>query len=107
MLKVWSEFNWKQGAPRVAADLVTVQLAALLALVGAVLIGSGSPGLNMDQAITALRQYYIASFLPLSTVFPAVFLLHGFYTRNRSYSTQWLYKGPPWQHWSSCSPTSC
>ena len=37
MLKVWSEFNWKQGAPRVAADLVTVQLAALLALVGAVL----------------------------------------------------------------------
>ncbi len=92
MLKVWSEFNWKQGAPRVAADLVTVQLAALLALVGAVLIGSGSPGLNMEQAITALRQYYIASFLPLSTVFPAVFLLHGFYTRNRSYSTHYKWR---------------
>jgi uncharacterized membrane protein len=35
MLRGWSDFNWRQAGPRVAADLITVQLAALLALVGA------------------------------------------------------------------------
>ncbi len=76
--------DWREIAPRVAADLVMVHMAAIVALAFAVFMGRGD-GAHFAEVVEGLRHYYLFTFAPLSAVFPAVFSLTGFYTRSRTY----------------------
>lgn len=77
---------WHEVAPRVAADLAMVHMAAIVALAVAVVMGRGHGGSErLAETIEGLRRYYLTSFVPLSALFPAVFSLAGFYTRSRTY----------------------
>jgi nucleoside-diphosphate-sugar epimerase len=79
--------NLKEAAPRALADFAMVQAAAAGSLVGTILLHGGDPaGPGMAAVAEALEHYYAARFLPLSLLFPAVFLLNGFYTRSRAYT---------------------
>lgn len=93
MFKAMREYGWKQGVPRALADLLTVQLAAALALAGSLLYGGNQANPDLRVSLLAIRQYYLNVFLPLSVLFPMVFLLQGFYTRNRGYAApyKWLH----------------
>ena len=93
MLSSLHGWNWKEAAPRLIADALIVQIAAIASLLGVVLWR-----LNGPQAISSFEMgailwgYYLHSFLPLSAIFPVTFLLHGFYTRSRAYAASYKWK---------------
>ncbi|HUQ93359.1 MAG TPA: SDR family oxidoreductase [Bryobacteraceae bacterium] len=93
MRKRWNEIAWKEAVPRIIADIAMVHLAALASLAAVVLCQMAGVNTNrVPQVIAELRGFYLHSFLPLSIVFPVVFLLSGFYTRSRSYATRYKWK---------------
>jgi len=72
--------------PRVAADFINVQVC----MVGALAIPVIYLALKSQHEMAAIRlavamTYYYSSFVPLSFLFPFVFLLNGFYTKSRGY----------------------
>jgi nucleoside-diphosphate-sugar epimerase len=90
---VLRDWKWKEGAPRVVADLLIVQVAAVASLFVVALSHLHGPRpLSAADLAGALARYYLGSFLPLSPVFPVVFLFHGFYTRSRGYATPYKWR---------------
>jgi nucleoside-diphosphate-sugar epimerase len=89
MKRWWNSVVWKEAAPRAAADLAMAHLAAIvsLAMVMVVHPASGS-SLQLAEVLENLKRYYLRSFVPLSVVFPVVFLMSGFYTRSRGYAAR-------------------
>ncbi|MBI4874398.1 MAG: NAD(P)-dependent oxidoreductase [Acidobacteria bacterium] len=88
-----ADLNRKATLARVLADLALVQLAALAALLGTLLWRATE--LDWTETVVVARifaGYYADRFLPLSLVFPLVFLSNGFYTRSRGYAGRykWL-----------------
>jgi nucleoside-diphosphate-sugar epimerase len=80
------EFKLKQGLPRMAADFVIVHACMILALGLTVVYHVNiRHGAQADEMIRRFGRYYIGDFLPLSLVFPAVWLLHGMYSHSRAY----------------------
>lgn len=71
---------WLERAARALVDLISVQVAGILALLY-VSIRSRAP---LDEA--ALSHYYLHTFLPISLVFPVVHSLFGLYTKIRGYT---------------------
>jgi nucleoside-diphosphate-sugar epimerase len=89
MNNVLSGSCWRQALPRIAADIAMVHLSALAALAAVVLWqAAGAQAAGAGEMIEHLRRFYLTSFLPLSVIFPAVFLLSGFYTRSRNYAAR-------------------
>ncbi len=86
MLECLDSFDKKQAVPRMLADLAIVHAAAVVSLTGTLVWQATR--LDWDQMVTLIRileSYYAGPFLPLSLVFPLVFLFNGFYTRSRAY----------------------
>jgi nucleoside-diphosphate-sugar epimerase len=86
MLECLDSFDKKQALPRMLADLAIVQACAVTSLICAFLWQA--PRLDWVKSITltrTLESYYAWRFLPLSLVFPLVFLFNGLYTRSRAY----------------------
>lgn len=89
------DFKTREALPRMAADLVIVQLAAMLSLLSTFvyyIFFNGDEVLSRSFFIETLRGKFLNQFPLLAVVFPAVFLLSGVYTRTRGYSTR--YKWP-------------
>ncbi|MBM3749224.1 MAG: NAD-dependent epimerase/dehydratase family protein [Acidobacteria bacterium] len=91
MLESLSSLRPKETLPRILADFLVVQLAAAAAVVGVLLVRLHErPQVDGAQLSEAMGEYYLTTFLPLSLIYPAVFLLSGIYTRTRFYA--WKYK---------------
>jgi len=94
----YSDLKPSQSLPRIVVDFLTthVCMAAALALsvlYPSVLIPTRGSAFGVDEAL----HYYRSDFLLLSLLFPAVFLVEGFYTRSqeqpRLYRTLLVLKG--------------
>jgi nucleoside-diphosphate-sugar epimerase len=84
-----SSIRWPEALPRLLADYAIVQLAYLFALAASALIAMQTQPWQTTAELTAtLRHLYVAQFLPLSLLFPAVFLFSGFYSSSRAYRTR-------------------
>jgi nucleoside-diphosphate-sugar epimerase len=68
-------------AVRVLADLVTVHVAMLFALMCVALKSKAVPVQSLSTDIASLRSYYLTVFLPLSVLFPCACAISGLYTR--------------------------
>lgn len=91
MWKTLRNLTWREAAPRLIVDLVVVHASGLLAVLAAVVLRvRGGETLTAEAIGLLLRTYYTAVFLPLSLIFPVVFLLSGFYSTSRQYL--WKYK---------------
>lgn len=89
MAQRWNHLSWGQLLPRIAADLILVQFAAITSLAAVAFWQMNSvPPQQMGNVLFQLRQCYFRTFLPLSLLFPLVFLWAGFYSRSRSYRLQ-------------------
>jgi len=75
-----------QAIPRMAADFINVQVCMIGALAIPIfyLALTGQHDEATARLVTATAYYY-SSFVPLSLLFPFIFLLNGFYTRSRGY----------------------
>jgi nucleoside-diphosphate-sugar epimerase len=78
------DLKWREALPRMAADLVIVHLSMIAALAVSVVYRSadGNP-VGARELTSDFAHYYTVFFWLLSPVFPAVFLLNGFYTHTR------------------------
>ncbi len=85
-MKIQNQEFWKQAAPRLLTDWILVHLAALASLSAVVL---GAPPDRLAEMARELKHFYLATFLPLSPLFPLIFFWNGFYTRSRSYATRY------------------
>jgi nucleoside-diphosphate-sugar epimerase len=88
-----ASLNRKDALPRVLADFAIVQASAVAALFSTVLWYARS--LDSGETVRVVRLlagFYEQHFLPLSLIFPLVFLFNGFYTRSRGYAGRykWL-----------------
>jgi nucleoside-diphosphate-sugar epimerase len=85
--------DWRQTAPRMAIDFALVQIAMVLSLAISVLYQQavGSPR-EAERIADGFIRYYALFFLPLSPVFPLLFLARGFYSRVRSYAPAAKYR---------------
>ena len=93
MLSSLQDWNWKEAAPRLIADVLVVQIAAIASLLGVVLWQLNGPQvIGSFEMGAVLWGYYLHSFLPLSAIFPVTFLFHGFYTRSRTYAVAYKWK---------------
>jgi len=73
--------KWFDVAVRVLADLVTVHVAMLFALL-IVALKLKAPAQSLSVNLTSLRSYYLNIFLPLSFLFPCACAISGLYTRE-------------------------
>lgn len=86
MLRSLQNFKWKQAVPRVIADFLIVHASMMLALgVSMTYQIARGHGYTAQELFTGFSYYYTAFFWLLSPIFPAVFLLNGFYTNSRTY----------------------
>jgi nucleoside-diphosphate-sugar epimerase len=83
-------FKPSQALPRMLADFLMIHLFMLSGLILPVfyLLLRGETA-SAELRFAEARNLYISSFLILSALFPAVFLLNGFYTRSRSYMSRY------------------
>ena len=80
----------KEGLPRVFVDFGLVQLSMIIALAVCVFYHAAVGQIaQASTVIQIVRRYYFHDFWALSLVFPLVFLLNGFYTRSRSYTSRY------------------
>jgi nucleoside-diphosphate-sugar epimerase len=78
--KTWVS-NLFDVAVRAFADLVTVHVAMLFALMCIALKLKAVPVQSLSTNIASLRSYYLTVFLPLSVLFPCACAISGLYTR--------------------------
>ncbi len=78
--KTWVS-NLFDVAVRVFADLVTVHVAMIFALMLAALRLKAVPTQAVSTYLTSLRSYYVNVFLPVSVLFPCACAISGLYTR--------------------------
>ncbi len=86
MLQSLRNFRWQEGIPRVAADFIIVHASMIAAMAMSVVYQAGAGNAAAAHAIVAGFLEYYTVFFCLSTIFPLVFLLNGFYTRSRAYT---------------------
>jgi nucleoside-diphosphate-sugar epimerase len=90
MFKPLRGLQFREAIPRLSADFVIVQVAALISLVYVLFVQiNKSPRGHADVTALLLQGYYLRIFLPLSLIFPIVFFLDGVYTHLRCYSTKY------------------
>ncbi len=89
MLRSLDSFKPKQALPRMVADWLLVQMCMIAAL-GISLLYHIVIGTNVtaQEIVSRFAEYYVSRFIALSFVFTLVFLLLGFYTRSRSYTSR-------------------
>lgn len=95
MMVSLQNFKMKEALPRILADAVIVQLAAILSLCATFvyyIYGSGGDQLSRQFFLGELQSRYLHQFPTLAAVFLLVFSLSGVYTRTRGYSVR--YKWP-------------
>jgi len=86
MLRRLNSINNYHSYARILVDLALVHLCMVAAYATAVLYHLSRHNLWMANALTeSFRGYYWLTFLPLSLIFPVVFVFTGFYTRYPSY----------------------
>ena len=90
-----TDFKVKEALPRMLADLVIVQTAAVLSLLATFIyyiFFNGGEVPSREFFLDTLRNVYLAQFPVLSVVFPTTFLLSGIYTHSRCYTARykWL-----------------
>jgi len=78
--KTWVS-NLFDVAVRILADLVTVHVAMLFALMCVALKSKAVPVQSLSTNLASLRSYYLTVFLPLSVLFPCACAISGLYTR--------------------------
>lgn len=90
MSQALRNFKSSQALPRMFADFLIIHFSMLAGLLLPVfyllLRGETASG---ALRLAAAEKYYIPYFLILSALFPPVFLLNGFYTRSRSYTSRY------------------
>lgn len=89
------DFKTQEALPRMLADLVIVQLAAILSLMSTFvyyIFFNQEEVLSRSFLIETLRERYSNQLPLLAIVFPMVFLVTGVYTRTRGYAAR--YKWP-------------
>ena len=87
MPKTLLNLRWSETLPRLAADFAIVQVSFLLALLAASIFALRTqPEVSAIELVETFQDLYTSQFLPLSLLFPIVFLLSGFYTKSRLYS---------------------
>src|SRR5580700_9620481 len=87
VLQSLRNFRWQESIPRVAADFLIVHASMIAAMAMSVIYQAGAGNAAAAHAIVAgFLEYYTVFFCLLSTIFPLVFLLNGFYTRSRAYT---------------------
>jgi nucleoside-diphosphate-sugar epimerase len=79
--KTWVS-NIFDVAVRVLADLVTVHVAMLFALMFTALKLKAVPVQSVSAYLSSLRVYYVNVFLPVSVLFPCACAISGLYTRE-------------------------
>jgi nucleoside-diphosphate-sugar epimerase len=78
--------KWREAAPRVAADFLVVHFSMVAALAISVVYQTAVGNSEEAGVLTSgFLHYYTAFFWVLSPIFPAVFLLNGFYTHSWAY----------------------
>ncbi|HEU0120895.1 MAG TPA: SDR family oxidoreductase [Bryobacteraceae bacterium] len=78
--------RWPEALPRLFADYAIVHLSFLLALlVSAAIAIQTQPWQTTAELTASFRHLYLAQFLPLSLLFPPIFLATGFYSHSRAY----------------------
>jgi nucleoside-diphosphate-sugar epimerase len=88
-----SLFRWREAVPRVLADFTIVQLSFIASLVvSSSLRLRSQPEMSGAELAATFENLYAHVFLPLSLIFPAVFLCSGFYTRSRAYAPRYKWK---------------
>jgi nucleoside-diphosphate-sugar epimerase len=90
----YSDLKPSQSLPRIIVDFLNVHLCMIATLALAVFYPAA---LNQTMTRAEAVHYYTANFFLLSLLFPAVFLVEGFYTRSqeqpRLYRTLMVVKG--------------
>lgn len=74
---------WLAVALRAAGDMVVVQGALFAAVLSAALMLTESDGAQFLQGLGDLRHDYVATLLPLTVLFPALYAVAGLYTTDR------------------------
>ncbi len=93
MLRTLGNARWREAIPRMAVDFLIVHVSMIAALAISVVYQAGTGNsLEAEAIVSGFRHYYLMFFWLLSPIFPLAFLLCGFYTRSRAYSSR--YK--PW-----------
>lgn len=95
MMVSLQNFKVKEALPRILADAVIVQLAAILSLCATFvyyIYGHGAEQLSRGFFLNELQARYTHQFPTLAVVFLLVFVVTGVYTRTRGYSVR--YKWP-------------
>jgi nucleoside-diphosphate-sugar epimerase len=93
MLPSLSVFRWREALPRLLADFTIVQLAFIASLVvSSSLTLRSQPEMSGVELAAIFENLYAHVFLPLSLIFPAVFLCSGFYTRSRAYAPRYKWR---------------
>src|SRR5712671_1288384 len=93
MIPSLSHFRWREALPRLLADFAIVQACFIASLVvSSSLRLRSQPEMSGLELAATFEDLYLHMFLPLSLIFPAVFLLSGFYTRSRAYALRYKWK---------------
>ncbi len=91
--RVFQNFRFREAAPRMLADIILVQLAALAALAGVLLLRlQDAPAMAAATLVGILGGVYLRGFLPFTPLFPLVFLYAGLYTRTRLYDKRFKWR---------------
>ena len=87
---MWKLPDWQDIWPRLLTDFAIMHLSMLTAMAISVIYQTAA-GEHAQAAVIINQslQYYSAFFCPLSLLFPAVFLINGFYTRTRGYADKY------------------
>lgn len=93
MLEIKTNFRWQQAVPRILADFIVVHASAIVSLVVVFLWHVHTdPQLPAGEAALTLQDYYLRIFLPLSLIFPIVFVWSGFYARARGFRSTYKWQ---------------
>jgi len=90
MLRSLRSFRWREAVPRMVTDFLIVHFSMIAALAFSVVYQTGNGNAAAAHTIVAgFQQYYRTFFWILSPIFPLVFLLNGFYTHSRAYTSRY------------------
>jgi len=85
--------RFREAAPRILADVILVQLAALASLAGVLFLRmQNAPDMNVGTLVALLSDIYLRRFLPFTPIFPLVYLYSGLYTRTRLFDKRFKWR---------------
>src|SRR6187401_753573 len=90
MSDVFRHLRSREVISRLVADLLLIHMCMLIAVLACVALYTIAGMPDMANRIgTYFPRYYSNFFVPLSVLFPASFIVSGFYTRSRGYSDRY------------------